>query len=51
MNSGPWRNHEAGKGIGIENVRKRLENAYPYKHSLTIEEKEAWVVVEIKLLP
>jgi sensor histidine kinase YesM len=51
LNSGPWRKQEAGKGIGIENVRKRLENAYPFKHSLNIEEKKDWVVVEIKLVP
>lgn len=37
------------QGIGIENVKKRLELLYPNKHSLHIEETEQLYTVELNL--
>ena len=33
-------NHNSSRGIGIDNVRKRLELIYPGLHSLKISEKD-----------
>jgi sensor histidine kinase YesM len=38
-----------GFGIGIENVRKRLELLYPEKHSFTITDEEEVFVVDLTL--
>lgn len=40
--------HEQG-GIGIKNVRKRLELIYPKKHQLDIFEKDNWFMVKMKI--
>jgi len=36
-------------GIGLNNIRKRLELLYPSKHQLDITEKEAHFIVDLKL--
>jgi LytS/YehU family sensor histidine kinase len=36
-------------GIGLRNVRRRLELLYPEKHDLKIAEKEGWFTVSLKL--
>ncbi|WP_245797164.1 sensor histidine kinase [Soonwooa buanensis] len=36
-------------GIGITNVKKRLELIYPKKHELNISDKEIFFVVELKI--
>ncbi len=55
-NSGHWiekgqhdKESGNGTGTGIENVRKRLENAYPGHHSFTIEKEEKSVCVIISI--
>jgi LytS/YehU family sensor histidine kinase len=50
-NSGGWQDTGTRKGIGIENVKSRLENAYHKNHLLSIEKKDNYVVVELKLVP
>ena len=36
-------------GIGLKNVRRRLELLYPDKHTLDIEEEDGWFKVKLKL--
>jgi len=36
-------------GIGMANVKKRLELLYPGKHTLEVKEKEGWFGVELNL--
>jgi LytS/YehU family sensor histidine kinase len=36
-------------GIGLVNVKRRLELLYPQKHRLLIEEREGWFCVYLKL--
>ena len=36
-------------GIGIENVRRRLELIYPGKHDLIINDEEELFIVQLKL--
>jgi len=36
-------------GIGLENVRRRLELAYPTKHRLTIDRKEGKFIVKLEI--
>ncbi|MFV0375881.1 MAG: sensor histidine kinase [Mangrovibacterium sp.] len=40
---------ESGSGIGLENIRKRLELLYPHRHSLTISEYKSVYTVELHL--
>ena len=41
-NTGTWlepengRNHELGTGTGLENVKQRLENAFPRRHHFNV---------------
>jgi two-component system LytT family sensor kinase len=60
VNSGSWINagerqvvRAAGTGTGLENIRARLENAYPGKHALLTFERDGFVhsVVELSLQP
>ncbi len=39
----------AGTSTGLENVRKRLENAYPGRHSFQLFEKDGWVHVKLQM--
>jgi LytS/YehU family sensor histidine kinase len=52
-NTGKWvsgqDDPEGKSGIGLANLRKRLELLFPGDHGLAIEEKEGWVVVRIDL--
>jgi two-component system, LytTR family, sensor kinase len=43
------KNTDETGGIGIENVKKRLELIYPHKHTLTTEKKEDWYVVKMTI--
>jgi two-component system LytT family sensor kinase len=38
-------------GIGLENVRRRLELVYPHQHQLTIKNDEEVYLVELKISP
>ena len=40
---------KAGAGIGLENVRKRLELLYPQQHSFKITNEEELFIVDLKL--
>jgi two-component system LytT family sensor kinase len=48
-NSGRWKNEDSGVRLGINNVKGRLENAYPNKHLLTIAEEDNQVKVRIEI--
>lgn len=43
------RNDNENKGIGLQNVRKRLELIYPDKHNFTITNDEEVFIVQLKL--
>lgn len=36
-------------GVGLQNIRKRLRQRYPGRHSFNIHEQEGWVYVEIEI--
>lgn len=52
-NSGRWlensNNNSAGTGTGLNNVKQRLENAFPGRHKLNIEKGENRVTVNFEL--
>lgn len=54
-NSGKWldpeknRLNKNGTGTGLKNVRQRLENAFPNRHKINIEEKDDTVCVKIEI--
>ena len=52
-NTGKWietnLNNDTGTGTGLENVKKRLSNAFPGKHSFKIDKSEDTVSVIIKI--
>jgi LytS/YehU family sensor histidine kinase len=48
-NSGCWIPHSGNEGIGIQNVRQRLMNAYAENHSLEIKEDSGWVKVTVRI--
>jgi signal transduction histidine kinase len=39
----------AGTGTGLENVRSRLENAFPGRHRIGIVEKDGWVRIQLEI--
>jgi two-component system, LytTR family, sensor kinase len=41
--------HEGNGGIGLENIRKRLELNYPEGHELKIEQIENWYIVDLTI--
>ncbi|HAN18216.1 MAG: hypothetical protein A2X13_07470 [Bacteroidetes bacterium GWC2_33_15] len=51
-NSGKWiesvENHD-GTGTGLQNVEKRLKNAYKYGYQMTINKEENIVCIQIKI--
>ncbi len=46
---GQDKDDQKNNGIGLANVKKRLELLYPNKHQLHIEEKNGWYNVALKL--
>lgn len=38
-----------GTGTGLENVRRRLKNAYPSRHRLDVVEKDGWVHLQLEI--
>ncbi|WEK68584.1 MAG: histidine kinase [Candidatus Chryseobacterium colombiense] len=49
LNSKKERMKDSVSGIGIENVKKRLEILYPKKHELSIKDSETEFVVDLKI--
>lgn len=55
VNSGTWHDNDAseknqtGTGTGLENVRARLENAYPGRYNLQIDRNNNHVLVTIEI--
>ncbi|HEX2606476.1 MAG TPA: hypothetical protein VHK91_03815 [Flavisolibacter sp.] len=49
INGKPTGRPSISPGIGIVNVRKRLELLYPNKHELSIMDEEEMYVVNLKL--
>jgi two-component system LytT family sensor kinase len=37
-------------GIGLSNIRRRLELLYPENHSLTITNQDNWYVIELEII-
>jgi hypothetical protein len=53
-NSGTWVGPNTAptvksSGIGLANLRQRLQRHYPNAHSLTIEHGEGWVTVKVRI--
>lgn len=48
-NTGIWKATDNEDRLGITNVKKRLENAYPDNHKFNIFEQDNWVKVRIEL--
>ncbi len=53
-NTGTWvipgtKNPEQGAGIGLDNIRKRLEQMYPEQFIFSRTEDNGWVVMKIEL--
>lgn len=53
-NTGRWitadtRGSRPSLGIGLENLRQRLERYYPGEHELATVEAEGWVIVRLRL--
>ncbi|MBI4626519.1 MAG: histidine kinase [Verrucomicrobia bacterium] len=55
-NTGEWLEPAAGKnvaslGIGLDNLRERLNRYYPRLHELAIAHRDGWVMVTLRILP
>jgi two-component system LytT family sensor kinase len=55
-NSGAWveagerrRSGDEGAGVGLINVRRRLEQSFPGRHSLVIGERDGWVRASVEI--
>lgn len=50
-NTGRWRedHSEQGFGVGLKNLRQRLQLAYPGRDVLSIQEQNGWVVITLRL--
>lgn len=52
-NTGEWvRKKEYSRnenGIGLKNLRQRLELLYPGYSSLTLDTREGWIIAKVKL--
>jgi hypothetical protein len=53
-NSGAWveageRDSDEGAGVGLINVRRRLEQSFPGRHSLMIGEHDGWVRASVEI--
>lgn len=53
-NTGKWidpadADRKVGTGTGIENVRQRLQNAFPDRHSLEVAEEDGWIHVRLSI--
>lgn len=51
-NTGRWITpdpHRASGGVGLENIRKRLEWLYPGQHTLEVVPEEGWVAVKLRI--
>jgi len=42
-------NKDINAGIGLQNVRRRLELLYPNSHSLDIQIEQGWFLVQLNL--
>ncbi len=49
VNTHPENGHSPGSGVGIENVRSRLELTYPEKHELKVKDENNMFEVEMKI--
>jgi two-component system LytT family sensor kinase len=49
VNTHPENGHSPGSGVGIENVRSRLELTYPEKHELKVRDENNLFEVEMKI--
>ncbi len=55
-NTGRWISDSAARGttpslgIGLENLRQRLQRYYPGQHEFTTVETDGWVIVRLRLL-
>ena len=49
MNTGIWGTAENIEGMGLKNIKSRLQNAYPNKHIFKITKETGWIHVLIKI--
>lgn len=54
-NTGEWVEPAAARargntGLGLENLRQRLERTFPGRHELTTEQCSGWVIARLKLI-
>lgn len=53
-NSGEWVEHRSGapnrsSGIGLTNLRQRLQRQHPNRHDVAIEARDGWVTVTLRI--
>ena len=49
FNTGRWKNNNIEYGLGIRNVKERLDNAYKNRHDLSIYQINDEIMVELKI--